>query len=123
MTLQDTVSALLKKQVSEAEAMQFASKQFGILAGFLQDKALEEKFPNGFVSWSETYFEIILLLTDHLDTQNTVVLSPSEAQQRAHQWTYEFEKTFEGIEWDSIEYNFDEQLEMFMDQKLKTSAQ
>lgn len=126
MTLQDTVSALLKKQVSEAEAMQFASKQFGILAGFLQDKALEEKFPNGFVSWSETYFEITLILADHLDTskmQNTVVLSHLEAHEKARQWAYEFEKTFEGVEWDSIEYNFDEQLGMFIHQKLKTIAQ
>lgn len=121
MTLQDTVSALLKKQVSEAEAMQFASNQFGILAGFLQDKALEEKFPNGFVSWSETHFEIIRYILDAQSESGCP--HDTEFWNDAREWATEFEKTFEGVEWDLIEYNFDEQLEMFMNQKLKTIAQ
>lgn len=118
MTLQDTVSALLKKQVSEAEAMQFASKQFGILAGFLQDKALEEKFPNGFVSWSETHFEITRQILDEQSESGC-----PGVWNKAREWTTEFEKTFEGVEWDTEDHIFDEQLGMFMHQKLKPVEQ
>lgn len=38
MTLKQTISEILKKEVTEAEAQKFASQQFGVLCAYLRQK-------------------------------------------------------------------------------------
>jgi len=51
MTLQQTVSTILKKDVTLEFAMEFANTQFGLLASFLREKnhkIMEPKISNSF---------------------------------------------------------------------------
>lgn len=42
MNLQDTVSVILKKEVTEEEAKRFANDQFGVLAAYLKEDLKQE---------------------------------------------------------------------------------
>ena len=117
MTLQETVSALLKKQVSEAEAMQFASHQFGILAAFLQDKVLEEKFLNGFTSWYEVFFDLTALVEEAINDDR--LIADSEMRAMVKEWTDQFEQTYKDVDWGEDKM-YDDELGLFFNHILKT---
>lgn len=65
-------------------------------------------FPNGFTSWVETHHEVVLHIGDITrgSMEEGVVLDRYEAQgiggmyELAEELTDEFEKAFEGHEWD-----------------------
>ena len=125
MTLQETVSTLLKKQVSEAEAMQFASHQFGMLAAFLQDKVLEEKFPNGFTDWTETHHFVVQEITvaENLEEVPDKVSGIRSEFGVAGLWewsrdlTDKFEKENAGVVWGE-EKDYHETFEAFIQKEL-----
>lgn len=125
MTLQETVSTLLKKQVSEAEAMQFASHQFGVLSAYLQDKVLEEKFPNGFTDWTETHHFVSqeITIAENLEEVPDRVASIRSEFGVAGLWelsrnlTNKFEKENAGVVWGE-DKDYHETFEAFIEKEI-----
>lgn len=81
------------------------------------------RFPNGFESWQETHFEVVNYITlDYERNPNGYMAKVYEEQgtggayELAKQLTDEFEKLYEGKEWDG---EFFETIESFLMQKLK----
>ena len=86
----------------------------------------EKDFTNGFISWLETYTEIILYIVEALASKSTKSDYKSEvfealdsegylgARQLATKWADEFEKANQGREWDG---EFYEEVEAFVKHK------
>lgn len=118
MNLQDTVSKILGHEVSLEGAMDFANRQFGMLAMYLREN--NPKYPNGITSWKETYYQFSVAIQNHLDKMpevNSVVWRRYTGQglggmwELAEEFTNEFEQLNKDREWDG-EY-FDEIDEFF----------
>lgn len=75
------------------------------------------EFPNGFTSWQETHFEIVGMITREIEQGENVFSYISENQgtgalyEVAFVLTMNFEKRFEGVEFDG---DYFDKLENFM---------
>ena len=95
-------------------------------------KTHEQKnnFPNGFESWMETHHEIVSAMTQELlswnnipdDKRKSKIMSRLYYEQGtgamyelAQELTDEFEKEYQGVEWDG---EFFDEIEKFIEQKL-----
>lgn len=106
MNLQQTVSEILKRDVSIEEAKDFANDQFGVLSTYLKQGTKD--FPNGFTSWIETYFEFVNLI--NLNSESKFVNSRRQTQgiggiyELAEELTDEYEKFFEDEDYAEIDF-------------------
>lgn len=123
MNLQQTVSAILGKEVSLEDAMIFANKQFGLLEAYLHTHS--PRYPNGLTNWKETYYQFSTAIQNHLDTMpdvESVVQIRHEQQgsgglwELADEWTDEFEKLHKGREWDG---DYFDEIDAFFEKKNK----
>ena len=120
---------LAKESTNEKEANALA----GIinLCDIIQDnpESFNRIFPNGFDSWQETHFEVVMGIADTLVPdlanaieENSVAYKRQEEQgtgglyELAEELTNEFETINQGKEWDG---EFRDELDKFLDLKLK----
>lgn len=129
MTLQKTVAAILKREVTVQEAKDFAEKQYGVLCSYLRAKQEDVRFPNGFEDWYETHHVIVALVSGVVDDitfdenfNNTIAKRFKEQgtggmYELAREWTDEFENKYKGIVWgEELEY-FDTIYDFFSGKK------
>lgn len=78
------------------------------------------KAPNGYVSWHETHFEIVMMMSDQLDLEDTSIYQHYENYGRgglyelAAEWTDEFEELNKYREWDG---EFFDEIDSFFELK------
>lgn len=109
MTLQETVSKIVGKEVTIEFAMEFANNQFGLLATYLReksemsiDKAKETLSDNGYFGITWTLPDIIQRAED-----DGYIIDEKQAKQiaknidRAHDCNI-------GIDWNNITYHIEE---------------
>lgn len=85
---------------------------------------INKEFPNGFTSWSETFFELSLLFAEELNKDNLVgeIKNAYESYGRGaiyelvEQWTDDFERINTDREWDG---EFHDEIEGFFKLKNK----
>lgn len=88
----------------------------------------DERFPNGFQSWSETHHEVVSFIAckltcipEHRDeSDSSVVFDTSKHEgtgglyRLAERWTYDFELLNKGREWDG---EFFDEIELFCEDR------
>jgi len=87
---------------------------------------MEKKFSNGFTSWHETHFEVVVAITQEWSKSapDSIVVKRHQEQghgglyELAQELTDEFEKGNKDREWDG---EFFEGIEIFLEEKLKTA--
>lgn len=118
MTLQQTVSEILNKEVSLDEAKEFANTQFGVLCAYIKDK----QFPDGFSSFIETHNEICAMWALAYERKNSKLEEYMESNGTGGMydccevWAFEFENLNKGRQWDG---EFFEEIELFFENKVK----
>lgn len=127
MTLKQTVALILNNEaITDNQALTFATEQFGVLCGFIQDQVLREKFPNGITGWAETYYMVVAEIEVASDM-------PDEAPKRiedvlfsngqpglwelAKDLTDKFEKENAGVVWGE-EKDYHETFEVFIKKEI-----
>lgn len=108
MNLIDTVSVILSHDVTEKAAKDFAKDQFGVLATYLREN--NPKYPNGFESWKETFFQFTTQIQYKMDKDkthiNTIIKQKQDSDgcmglcSLAEEWADKFELENKGVEWD-----------------------
>ncbi len=90
-------------------------------------------FPNGFTSWMETHYEVASFITLQIEKYNSSEADHNIIYKRqleqghgglyelSEEWTDEFELKFKGEEW-GIEREYFDEIESFLDNKLKQQA-
>jgi hypothetical protein len=79
-----------------------------------------KEFPNGFLSWQETYFEVVSYINQTVEILGSISnLAREEGgigrlYELAENLTDEFEWQYEGIEWDG---DYFDKIEIFLNKK------
>lgn len=118
MTLRETVSKILKKEVTLEFAMNFANEQFGVLTSFIKGD-----FVSGFDDWIETYYEIVRTITwveQTKDNSSIVAVTRNHKgvgglYELAKELTDKFEKLYVGRDWNGEYYD---KIEEFLKKEL-----
>ena len=109
MTLRETVSEMLGRDIRDDVAKQVALDQFGALQTFLIKKEMDNRFPNGFEDWCETHYAIVSEIEEIIaldeDAWPENLLAGYREQGMGFKWlsaerlTNEFEHKYKGAEW------------------------
>lgn len=99
MDLKGTVSKILKREVTAAEAMVFANEQFGVLTTYLREHYDRVRYPNGRTNWIETHYEVSYLLNNADNNSILTMLSTGDLWELSKEITDKFETTFKNYDW------------------------
>lgn len=123
MTLKQTVALILNNEaITDNQALTFATEQFGVLCGFIQDQVLREKFPNGITDWAETHYMVVAEIEVASDMPDEAPkriedVGQTELWELAKNLTDKFEKENAGVVWGE-EKDYHETFEVFIKKEI-----